>query len=283
MAKELYALAVQNWEQKKRHLEEVRRKFDAGVATEYDVLAAQVSVENAVPEMIRRENGIRIAKDKLRFLLGLNGQEIDVRGDFKMATDALPSIEEALQVALKNRPELADLQKRIEISKELIRIYDAGNLPRLDLRARYGWKDIEQGEVRGDGQYWLAGIFLSFPFFDGLRTQGKVTQAKSETSSLRTEEAKLIDAIALQVREASYACQEAAEIVQALSGTIRQAERLLQMAEKGYVYGVKTKLDVDDAELNLLQAKTNLARAQRDQIVARIHYEWVMGILGEKK
>ena len=47
-----------------------------------------------------------------------------------------------------------------------------------------------------------------------------------------------------------------------------QAERLLYMAEKGYEYGVKTKLDVDDAQLNLVQARGNLARSKRDYLVA---------------
>jgi outer membrane protein TolC len=58
------------------------------------------------------------------------------------------------------------------------------------------------------------------------------------------------------------------EIVKVLSGTVEQAERVLYMAEKGYEYGVKTRLDVDDAELNLGQSKGNLARAKRDYLVA---------------
>ncbi|MEI6218217.1 MAG: TolC family protein [bacterium] len=95
------------------------------------------------------------------------------------------------------------------------------------------------------------------------------------------EEAKLLDTIALEVREAGYALREASEIYQAISGTVAQAERLVQMAEKGYEYGVKIRLEVDDAQLNLLQAKSNLAKAQRDYMVARLNYEWASGIAGE--
>ena len=60
-----------------------------------------------------------------------------------------------------------------------------------------------------------------------------------------------------------------------------QAERLLEMAEKGYTLGVKIRLDVADAELNLIRAQGNLARAQHDHFVAWVHLQWVMGILGE--
>ena len=83
------------------------------------------------------------------------------------------------------------------------------------------------------------------------------------------------------MREAGYALREASEIYQAISGTVAQAERLVQMAEKGYEYGVKIRLEVDDAQLNLLQAKSNLAKAQRDYMVARLNYEWASGIAGE--
>ena len=72
-----------------------------------------------------------------------------------------------------------------------------------------------------------------------MRSQGKTTQAKSDLSSLKIDEAKLKDSIALQVRDALNACREAEEIVKALSGTVRQAEKLLSMAEKGYEYGVR--------------------------------------------
>jgi HAE1 family hydrophobic/amphiphilic exporter-1 len=53
------------------------------------------------------------------------------------------------------------------------------------------------------------------------------------------------------------------------------------MAEKGYEFGVKTKLEVDDAQLNLRTARGNLASAQRDYRVALTNLDWVAGTLGE--
>jgi HAE1 family hydrophobic/amphiphilic exporter-1 len=53
------------------------------------------------------------------------------------------------------------------------------------------------------------------------------------------------------------------------------------MAESGYTFGVKIRLEVEDAELNLLQARSNLARAKRDFLVAITGLERVQGILGE--
>jgi len=283
LAKEIHALAVQNYDQKARIQDETRRKHAAGVATDYDVLAADVAVENARPEVIRRENQIRLTREKLRFLLGLEGEEMDAKGTFEETITPYPSYEKGVDTAWKSRPDLSDLQKRIGIAVELVKIYDGGDKPRVDLKGSYGYRDINYIDAsRGDGQVWSAGVFLTFPFFDGMRSRGKTAQAKSDLSSLKIDEAKLKDSIALQVRDAVNACREAEEIVKAISGTVRQAEKLLYMAERGYEYGVKTKLEVDDAQLSVIQAKGNLARARRDYSVARVTLDWVLGTVGEK-
>ena len=282
LAKELHSLAAQILDQRLRHLDEARKKFAAGVATEYDVLAAEVAVENARPDVIRAENLIRTSRERLKFLLGI-AEQVEVVGNLESPLALQPQYEETVEIAWKNRPELSDLRKRLGIAKELVKIYDAGNLPRLDLKAAYGWRQLVFGSTEGDGQEWSAGLYLTFPFFDGLRTRGKVIQARTDVANLKIDEAKQLDSISLQTREAVNAFQESTQIVLALSGTVKQAERLLSMAEKGYEFGVKMKLDVDDAQLNLTQAKGNLARARRDYLVANVTLEWVKGTLEVSK
>ena len=117
------------------------------------------------------------------------------------------------------------------------------------------------------------------PIFDGWRTKGRVAQARSDLSRLTLDELKLREGIALEVRTAVDAVREASEILTALGGTMKQAERLLFLAEKGFELGVKTRLDVQDAELNLMSARANLAGAQRDYRVARVNLDWVAGTL----
>lgn len=284
LARELNLLAAENLAQKQRLLDEAQRKFAAGVATDYDVLAAEVAVENARPEVIRSGNAIRTARDRLRFLLAMDG-EVDARGTLPTQVEMPKSFEDALATARQRRPELGDIRYRIGIYRELVTIAAADNKPRLDLKGGAGWHwlDVRDTGMSGnaDGAAWNVGVFLTFPFFDGLKTSGRVTQARSDLATRQIEESRLLDSISLDVRDAGNGVKEAAEIVQALGGTVRQAERLLQMAEKGYEFGVKIKLEVDDAQLNLLQARSNLARAQRDYRVARVNYEWAMGVAGE--
>lgn len=288
LARELHRLAEENRSQKQRHLDEAARKFSAGVATDYDLLAAEVAAENTRPEVIRAANVVRMARERLRFLLATGSEEVDVAGTLEEPLSELPlpaSYDEALQIAGKRRPELSDLRLRIGIYDELVTIAAADNRPRLDLKGGAGWHWAslnDPGPARdADGAAWNLGIYATFPFFDGFRTSGRVAQARSDLQTKRIEEARLLDSIALEVREAEFSCREAAEILKALSGTVRQAERLVQMAEKGYEFGVKIRLEVEDAQLNLLQARGNMAKARRDFRVAQVSYLWAMGVAGE--
>ena len=283
LAKAFNAIAIQNLEQKIRHYDEASKKYSAGIATDYDVLTGKVAVENARPDIIRTENLIRILKENLRFLLGYE-EEVDVKGDLEVTITPYPRYEDAVKVSMKNRPELSDLRHRIDIANELIKIANAGDKPRLDFNGTYGFRDLYLGVDQNDnGKAWSAGLSVTYPIFDGFRTRGRVSQAKSNVATLKIEETKLMDSIKLEVRNVCNAVRESGEIVKALSGTVVQAERILQMAEKGYEYGVKTRLDVEDAELNLVQAKGNLARAKRDYLVACVNLERAMGILGERE
>lgn len=288
LAKNLHRLAEENRSQKRRHLDEATRKFSAGVATDYDVLAAEVAVENTVPELIRSENNVRMARERLRFLLAMGGDEVDVNGSLDAPTKDAPlpaNFAAAMDIAGKRRPELSDVRLRIGVYGQLVTIADAENKPRLDLRGGAGWHwarlDDPDTTQDSNGAAWNIGLYATFPFFDGFRASGKGAQARSDLKTKQIEEARLLDAIALEVRQADFSLIEASKIFTALSGTVKQAERLVQMAEKGYEFGVKIRLEVDDAQLNLLQARSNLARAQRDYRVAQVNYLWAVGTAGE--
>ena len=282
LARELNAIALENRDQKTRFLDEAQKKNAAGTATEYDVLVAKVGLENARPVIVRTENQLLSLRERLRFLMGRGGRPVDVRGDLAAEISPYPEYGKALASAVEIRPELSDIRHRIGITEELVTIAQAGTMPRLDVQADLGWRDSSLGGFDASGKVWSAGLFASWPLFDGLRTRGRVAQARSEQNTLRIEEAQLLDGIALQVRDATNAVRDAGEVVRAITGTVGQAERLLALAEKGYEYGVKTKLEVDDANLNLNQARVNLAQARRDYLVANLNLRYAMGTLGEE-
>jgi len=123
------------------------------------------------------------------------------------------------------------------------------------------------------------GVYLLFPFFDGMATQGRVIQAESDLARQRIDSWRAQDNVTFEARVTVDAVREAMEIVRALSGTVEQARRLLAMAEQGYSLGVKTQIEVDDAQVEVRQAEGNLAKAKRDYRVALVNLDWVRGRL----
>jgi HAE1 family hydrophobic/amphiphilic exporter-1 len=286
VAKELAQIAEEDRAQKQRHLQETERRQAAGTATDYDVLAAQVAAENARPAVIRGQNAVRVARDQLRFLLADNSPgDLDVTGTLPTTIDPVPGYEEVLARALQNRPELAEVRDQRGVYGELVKIAAAAGKPRIDFSAAVGSRTLGQKALPSmvTGTTWNASVIASVPVFDGNRTKGRVAQAESDLARIVQDEAKLRESMTLEVRTAVNAVKEAAEIVSALTGTVKQAERLLFLAEKGFELGVKMRLEVQDAELNLAAARANLARAQRDYRVARVNLDWVSGTLDATK
>lgn len=276
LAEELADVARENLKQKARHLDETQRKFHAGVAMEYDVLAAQVAMANAEPEVTRAENDVRLVRDRLRYLLGIQ-EDFGIQGELVCALKPPAPLEEVMERARQQRPEVAYYSERLGVFKELVTVARAGDKPRLEFKSNLGYGRTDYDSLEASGERWDAGLYLSFPVFDGFRTQGQVTQAKSRLRTVDIEFKKLLDDIALDARDATNRVWEALDIVRALETTVTQARRLLEMAEAGYRYDVKTHLEVEDAELNLRTARSNLAKARREYLVAQTKLLWVMG------
>lgn len=282
LARELNRVAVDNLAQKSRRLDEARRRLAVGVATDYDVLVAEVAEANARPEVLRTAALIDSRRDRLRLALGLD-TPVDAVGDLTAPLLAPPPLDDALAVAGARRPDLRDLDQRIGITDELVAVAAAGDKPRLDLDGSTGWKELDGESGRRDGGTWDIGLKLSWPLFDGLQARGRTQQVRSQRDTLRIDRRQLLDIIAVETREALDGVHVAMELVRALDGTVTQAERLLALSEKGFEYGVKIRLEVDDAELNLRQARTSLALARRDYLVAMVELAWAMGVLGERE
>jgi outer membrane protein len=273
---ELEKVARDNVGQKRRHLEETERRHQMEVVTDYDVLAAQVALTNAQPTLTQAENEIRLAKDRVRYFMGIQ-EEFEVTGTLSHKMEPAEALPSVLESARENRPEVAFFESRVGVFKELITVARGGNKPRLDFRANLGWTAHEEINNDFPGQHWDAGFYLSMPIFDGFLTKGRVVQAKSQRAITELEMKKLLDNIALEARGAINRVNEAMEIVKGLEATVSEAERLLEMAEAGYRHWVKTRLEVDDAIFNLTSSRVNLVRARRDYLTARTRLMWIKG------
>ncbi len=279
LAREMESIARSTLAQRERHLAQATRRFELGVATDYDVLSATVAVENARPDLIRAESLVRVAFERLRLVLGAPELDREVAGTLDATLEDAPQVDAVTAEALTERPDLSELEHRIAVYEQLVRIARADARPRIDFSGQWGQLGLSAGGIDGTTENWSAGLYLSYPFFDGFATRGRVIEAQSDLERQRIDIARARDEVALEVRTTVDSVRESVAIVTALSGTVDQARRLLAMAERGYELGVKTRIEVEDAQLNLRAAEANLARAKRDHRVARVNLDWVRGAL----
>ncbi|MGA7617518.1 MAG: efflux RND transporter permease subunit [Thermoanaerobaculia bacterium] len=279
LAKRIETIAKETLAQRERHLDAAKKRYELGVATDYDVLSGSVAVDNARPDVIRASNLVKTAMERLRLVLAEPELEAEVTGSLDAPLVEPPPYDRVVAEALRQRPDLKELEHQLAAYHELVKIAGADDKPRLDFRAGYGWTNLAAGAFDTEGKNWNGGVYMVFPIFDGMATRGRVAEAKSnfETARITFEKAK--DELTLASRTTVDAVRESLSIVEALTGTEEQARRLLAMAEQGYELGVKTRLEVEDAQLNLSAAEANLATAQRNYRAAVTDLDWVRGAL----
>ena len=269
-------------------LEDTTRRFNVGTVPRFNVLRSEVEVANAKPKLIHARNSYRIAKDNLANLLGyrvpISVGNIPLRlvGQLEAEpyTIDLPT---ALAQALENRSELKALRKAEALRQEDIKSAKAGYLPSVQIYGGYGWRSSSfQDDLAADVAGWNAGAQVTWNFFDGLLTKGKVQQAEAlhERSKIDLDDATR--QIELDVRTAYSSFMDAQEVLESQKKVVEQAEEALRLATAREEAGTGTQLDVLDAQTSLTQARTTQIQALHDYEVARARLERAVGAWNAK-
>lgn len=280
LAHKLLEVSQRQVKQREEHLEVARKRFEAGVATEFEVIRSRAQLANAQLPLIEANNRIRQAEAMLNQLLGRSqGTPIAPAGELGGAAPTKETtLDELVNRAVANRPELQALKLARTSSEKQTTIYDAQNMPEFYAFGEYGYGSETAEDLGEDREQWRAGVNMSFPFFDGLRTRAKVAQAMSTTRSIDISIKDLEQQIAFEARLALDSLAEAVNLLGAAKASIKEAERALEMARISFENGVATTLDVTDAELGLIFSLTNEATALRDLMASGAR---VLAVAGE--
>ncbi len=265
-------------EQREKHLELTRNRHAAGVATELEVLRAQVNVENQRVEVTRTEGVVELARAQLNALM-LRPMDAPVTPSDTLTYAALDVTQEQVKrEALANRPDLAVAEFTEGVRQQLVGVARAEHLPSLDFTGNYGRSTAKpENFFETDFSKWTAAINVKVPLFDGRRTAGKVAQAEAELDKSRQDKTALINRIRLEAMDAAVRLQVAARVIKAAELNVAQARKALGMTQANYKYGAATPLDVTDAQNALVQAETTLALALQQHADARATINYVMG------
>ncbi len=256
-----------------RQLEQAQGFFEAGLRPRFDVTSAEVDLSNARLNLIRAENNIRLLDARLRNEMGVpEAPAFDIKDDLDL-TRVEMTLDDAIAKALQSRQDIRAAQARTRSSGEAVRLAESGNYPFITGIADYTWAG--EGYPFDDG--WTAGVTLTWPVFSGFFTRNQVSESKSSLEVSRSNEDTIRQAVLLEVQQAYYNLQESQERIPAAELALRQAKENLDIANGRYSTGVGSPIEVTDATLSYINAKTALVQALTDYKTAVAGLERAVG------
>jgi len=254
LATELLRVSEQAVALAKSHLDDVLKRREQGVASDYDVLRARVEVTNYEAEMIQNRNKLHLLKASFYKLLGVS-QESDIQFTDTFAYNAVePELEDAVNRAFAVRPELTQAELSLKLSREALRVARAERWPKADLFFSDTISNPGPHDLSDWGSGWSAGVTMRLPIFDGFRARGLVRQAKADVEQSRTKLLNTEESVLLEVKQALLSVEDARSFVESQKANVERAEEGLKLVEAGYREGVNTELEVRDARQALLRA-----------------------------
>ena len=131
----------------------------------------------------------------------------------------------------------------------------------------------------GKSEYarWNAALSLTVPVFDGLRTAGRVAQARGDARKITQDRLALDTQIRLEAHEAFERLNTARTVLDASEANVAQARKALDMTQANYNHGAATTLDVLDAQSALTLAESIRIEALHEHADTRATLRYVMG------
>jgi outer membrane protein TolC len=255
-------------QQRIKHLEQAKSRFNSGVATEIDVLRSEVNVANMEPDLIRAVNSVRLARAAINDLIM---EDLDaptkVAGSLEYRPWDAGIIDDIQKRTLEQRPELQAARREVQQARFTVSLANAENKLTVDMEGQYGYA-VRQLQNMFDPDYsrWNVTFSFKLPLFDSGRKAGLMMQAQARLRAAEQRLARLENECRLEVKQAYDNMQSSAKAIEAARLSVRQAEKVLTLMQANYQYGAATTLDVTDSQ-------TALSEARNSQISATYQYE----------
>lgn len=252
-----------NLKEAETSLEASELRLEAGVGTLPDVLQARATLAQVQLDLVEDRGNVAISKGNLATSVGWpSNTEFDVSDPIdELPVDALAdNVNELIDVAMENRPDLAAIQASVREAQADLREAKSEFFPEISATAQVlrFWVRPE-GEASEYFTNYLVGLQLQVPIFQGFTIINSVRQASAELESakaaLRLQEQIVID----EVWAAYYNFRTAVQSLEA-------ATVLLESSMESYNASLERYQNSVGDIVELLNAQTLLAEARAEQV-----------------
>jgi len=265
------------------HLESVRQKRKQGVASDFDVLRAEVELSNFQAELIRNKNAINISKTNLLKIMGVSqDSQFSVSQEFIYEPVEI-NLDQAVAEAFRSRPDLFSREFNIKYQQELLNVSKSKFLPTVSAffdtsRQR---PEPHNPTLVDWGNIWSAGANVTYNLFDGYSRRGELIAQKARVKQSLIDLIDSEETALFEINSALLGIQNAAEFVDSQKLNLTRAKEGLRLVEVGYREGTNTELEMIDAQSALTQARVNFYQSIYNHNIAKLDLNKAMGTIAE--
>lgn len=265
-------------------LAQARRNFEVGSATITDTHEAQARFDLTSAQHIAAQNNLEIRRSALQQLINALPQDLKALGkQFKLEAPQPADMEKWVADAQLNSPQLAVAQAASQLAAKEVTRNLGGHLPTVDLVANYS-QNYANGSsfgVGSDSTNKSVGVQLNMPLFQGGATHSKWREAEANSERAKQELENARRSVASQTRQAYLGVVSGIAQVKALQQALTSSESVLEATRLGQEVGVRTNLDVLNAQQQLYSTRRDLFQAEYNYLLSQLRLKAAVGALDE--
>jgi outer membrane protein len=244
-------------------LNATRERFDVGEVTRTDVSQAESRLAQAMADRIQAEGNLTSSRAVYRQVIGTLPGKLEVPD----LPGGLPSGEEEAIALSENNPDVTQVVYLERAARDGTDVVFGELLPEVSLVGQVGADDEFSSEDRSSTSAQILAQ-VSIPLYQAGNVESRVRESKQLTAQRRQQldEARRQ---ATQLATTAWQVQETARAqIESFRAQVEATKTALDGVEQEQQVGLRTVLDVLDAQQEVLTAQVNLVQARRDHLVA---------------
>ena len=235
------------------------------------LLRTESELENNNSKILDAENQSVLAKKYFNFLIN---RDLDSEILNEPAENQIIDFSDTLDfyTARNNREEIMMFNKVLEINNKVLTMNQFYWLPKINFFIDLGSQE-RNWKFNKDSKYYLLGVQLNLPVFEGFRNQYKISKSELDIKNSELELEKISEQLTLAETTALINYKNAIQNYQSSLKQLKAAESYFNLTMRGYKEGSNTFLETVDAR-NQLTSSQLLANINKYKIqVAKANYE----------
>lgn len=269
-----------------RQLEQAKRNFEVGTATITDTHEAQSRYDITTSTEIAAKNDLEIRKRQLELLIGRPAPGLSPLGKrFSLRPPDPVNMDRWVAEAADNNLQVRVSRASLEFAGQEIERNRAGHRPTLDAFATYSDAGAGSGIQGGTGTDTISkvvGVQLAIPIYQGGLISSRVREAVANEDKARQELENARRTAELTARQTFLGVTSGFAQVRALEAALVSSQSSLDSTRLGQEVGVRTQIDVLNAQQQLSQTRRDLAQTKYNYILALLRLKSATGQLAEQ-